>query len=93
VTRADLAADGVEIAPVSVRSSAWEYHETASDGARVVEEMGLIDLAVTVRMRVGSARLERRVAVRRYASVEPDDDGQCRVRVQSIDLQREVSGS
>jgi hypothetical protein len=74
VVRAGLAGEGIDVGPVAVRSAAWQVVVDRAPPAvlaalpargHLVQEGGVVELAVTARARVGGTRVGRRFRVRR----------------------------
>jgi hypothetical protein len=109
--KADLAADAVELSPVSLNanSARWEILQDGDLAVLIlqdwgfnldrhdhlIQEAGIIELSVKVKVSVGPVSIARQVDVRRYVTVQPIDapgglPTQGRVHVMARDLTHKV---
>lgn len=80
--------EGIEIKPVEIKSSDWktvtnppidQLKATLQSGQAaqaVVHEVGILELKVSVKLKIGSTTLEQTVATRRYMAATVDNAGE-----------------
>ena len=94
-TRTAFAGFSLKLDPVQLRSSPWMFAAVAGSGVgsgRQVQEVGIMELSVVVRMQTGGSQYDRRVTVRRYANTVGDTAaGGARLKIQAANLAMEVT--
>jgi hypothetical protein len=93
VTARDYAGIGISLPePVTVQSSDWQVDRipATADGTEKIQEIGILQLSVRVRVRRGESTLKARVVTRRYFLATPSGSGDLEFTVGSTPLCLEV---
>jgi hypothetical protein len=91
LTRSDAEGQGVVAGDVSIAISPFRCEITPEPAGTVVQELGIVELALPVSASVGATTLRQTFVARRYADAVPDiGSGTARLRIQNNNIALKV---